>query len=453
MGRPSALPAPATVSRFEVPLVTGKLRFMNVELINTGTELLLGFVTNTNQQWLCRRLSEAGFTVTRQVAVADTAGAIQAAVAEGLARAEIVITTGGLGPTSDDLTRQCIAELFGRALHEDPATIARIEAYFKQRNRPVVASTRVQALVPEGATLLPNSNGTAPGLALEATPRGEGNEEQGAEGEGPGKLLIMLPGPPRELKPMFTEQVLPLLQARFPDRPAFVCRTLKSTGIGESMVETQIAGPLQRLVEAGLEIGYCARFGEVDVRLVGHGEQAETLVTEAEATVRSLLSKHIFGADDEQLHEVIIRMLTERKETLAVAESCTGGFLANRLTNVPGASAVFPGGWITYSNQAKQSCLGVRAETLAAHGAVSEATAREMAEGARRGLNATYALAVTGIAGPSGGTPDKPVGTVWIALAGGGPTVALRQVNRHDRESFKFVTSQQSLELLRRRLT
>jgi nicotinamide-nucleotide amidase len=418
---------------------------LNIELINTGTELMLGFVTNTNQQWLCRELSRRGFLVTRQVAVADRASAIREAVREALRRAELVICTGGLGPTSDDLTRECLAELLGRPLREDPAVLAAIERFFRGRNRPMPARTRVQALVPEGALVLPNGNGTAPGLALEVAA-----DQCGRDG-GPG-LLVMLPGPPRELEPMFLNELASLLQKRFPRPMAFACRTLKSTGLGESAVEERIAGPLRQLVDAGLEVGYCARFGEVDVRLAAQGAGASDLVGEAETAVRGLIGEFIYGCDADELNAVVVRELTVRRQTIALAESCTGGYIAHRLTNVPGASAMFPGGFITYSNEAKESCLGVPAATLATHGAVSEATARAMAEGALERLKTTYALAVTGIAGPTGGSAEKPVGTVYMALAGGGPTVAEAHLNRYDRESFKFVTSQQALELLRRRL-
>jgi nicotinamide-nucleotide amidase len=417
---------------------------LNIELINTGTELMLGFVTNTHQQWLCRELSQLGYLVTRQVAISDQASAIQQAVREALGRADLVITTGGLGPTSDDLTRQAIAELLGRKLHEDPAILAQIESFFQSRRRTMPLSTRVQALVPEGAMVLPNANGTAPGLALEAAPGQFAARLNGS-------WLIMLPGPPRELEPMFRTQVLPLIQKLFPLPSPFGCVVLKSTGMGESLVEERIAGPLQPLVDAGLEIGYCARFGEVDIRLTARGAEAPRLLGEGEEIVRSLIGKYLFGHNREPIEAVLLRGLTERKQTLAVAESCTGGYLANRLTNIPGASQVFLGGFLTYSNQAKQQLLGIPGEILATHGAVSEPTARAMAEGARTRLGATYALAVTGIAGPTGGTAEKPIGTVYIALAGPEPTVVLHQVNRYDRESFKFVTSQQALDLLRRK--
>ena len=418
---------------------------MNIEIINTGSELLLGRVLNTHQQWLCRHLADLGYTVDRQVAVPDTGRDIQQAVREALGRADLILVTGGLGPTSDDVTRDLIAELLQRPLREDAAVVAVIEGFFAQRQRPMPARTRVQALVPEGAVVLPNAHGTAPGLLIEVSPNPF--RERGRT-----SWLVMLPGPPRELHPMFREQVVPQLRQRLPLEGEFVCRTLKTTGLGESFVEEKIASPLQPLVAAGLEIGYCARVGEVDVRFVARGPGAAQTVAEAERLVRALMPQHIFGEDDDQLEAVIVRRLTERKQTLALAESCTGGLLAHRITNVPGASAVFLAGLVTYSNEAKQRLLGVRAETLAAHGAVSEPVAREMAEGARERNGADYALAVTGIAGPAGGTPEKPVGTVFIALATARKTVALHPVNRFDRETFKYVTSQQALELLRRNL-
>ncbi len=418
---------------------------MNIEIINTGNELMLGRVLNTHQQWLCRQFADAGYVVTRQVAVADTAVAIQQAVREALTRARLIVCTGGLGPTSDDLTRDAIAELVGRPLREDPAIVAALEAWYAARQRTPSPAVMLQAQVPEGATVLPNANGTAPGLLMEV------RVKEGGVGTG-SSWLVMLPGPPRELRPMFTAHVLPWVKATFPLAAPFVCRTLRSTGVPESTMQQQIAGPLAALVARGLEIGYCARPGEVDVRLVARGPLASALVTEAEAIVRREVGRSLYGVEGESLEAAVVRELTGRRQSLAVAESCTGGRIANRVTDVPGASEVFWGGFITYSNALKERLLGVRAETLAAHGAVSEATAREMAEGARARTGADYALAATGIAGPGGATPDKPVGTVLIALAGPESTEVVRMLNAFDRDTFKHVTSQQALELLRQRL-
>jgi nicotinamide-nucleotide amidase len=414
-----------------------------VELINTGSELMLGRVLNTHQQWLCRQLADLGYVVTRQVAVPDTGSDIEQAVREALARADLIITTGGLGPTSDDLTRDLVAQLLGKGLREDAAVLAHIRSFFESRKRPMPERTKVQAMVPDGATVLHNPHGTAPGLAMEVRPNP-------FRPGGQPSWLVMLPGPPRELRPIFTDTVAPLLQRALPLASGFVCRTLRTTGIGESVVEEKIGGPLQRWVEAGLDLGYCARPGQVDVRLAARRSDALRHVQEAERVVRELLGPYIYGVEDEDLETVIVRLLTERKATLALAESCTGGCIANRLTNVPGASAVLLAGLVTYSNAAKQKFLGVHDETLDRHGAVSKPVAREMAEGARQQIRADYALSVTGIAGPSGGTPEKPVGTVYIGLAGPSGIVAERQFNPYDRETFKQVTTQQALELLRR---
>jgi len=417
---------------------------MRVEIINTGSELLLGRVLNTHQQWLSRRLADAGYTVDRQITVHDSGLAIQEAVRDAITRVDLILVTGGLGPTSDDRTRELIADLLGRSLHEDPAVLANIERFFTERRRPMPDSTRVQALIPSGAIVLMNNHGTAPGLVLETRTN---------QASAPPCLLVLLPGPPRELQPMFIEQVLPLIRQRFPVPGGFfVCRTLKTTGLGESLVEERIRQALEPLTKVGLEIGYCARVGEVDIRFVARNPDASKQVAEAEQIARSLLGELVFGVDDESLESGLIRTLTDRHQTLALAESCTGGWIANRLTNVPGASAVFLAGFVTYSNDAKERFLGVNPKTLAAHGAVSEEVAREMAEGARSRAGTDYAVSVTGIAGPAGATNDKPVGTVWMAVASAGKTQAKRKLNPYDRETFKSVTSQQALDLLRRNI-
>ena len=436
---------------------------MNIELLNTGSELMLGRVLNTHQQWLCRHLADLGYVVTRQVAVPDTAHNIQSAVREALSRADLIVTTGGLGPTSDDLTRDLIAKLLGKKLRLDDAVLDHIKRRFAARNLPMPKNNEVQALVPEGALVLANPNGTAPGLAMKV---GSGvwglasGKPQTSERLSPdpraqnqdAKWLVLLPGPPRELRPMFDNFVVPLLRREFPLDAPFVCRTLRTSGIAESLAQEKIAAPLGALVADGLEIGYCARTGQVDVRLSARGGNGKKIVRAAEAVVQKILGAQIYGFDDEEMETVVVRLLTGRKKTLAMAESCTGGCIAHRVTNVPGASAVFLGGFVTYSNESKRKFLGVRAETLAAHGAVSEAVAREMAEGARLQLGADFAIAVTGIAGPDGGTKEKPVGTVFIGLAGDFGTAVERKFNPYERGTFKEVTAWQALEMLRVRL-
>ena len=430
---------------------------MNIEIVNTGSELMLGRVLNTHQQWLCRRLADLGHVVTRQVAIADIGGEIQQAVREALSRADLVITTGGLGPTSDDITRELIAELLGRKLVENQDVLAHIENFFAKRGRPRPAKTSVETFVPEGALIFLNATGTAPGLAMKIGDRswelGVGvKNSPSASSHLPSasqKWLVMLPGPPRELRPMFDDSVASLLKREFADE-VFICHTLLTTGIGESRVQEFIEADLQPLVTRGLEVGYCARPGAVDVRLVASGAAAEKLVGEAEAVVQRILGENIFGRDDEEIEQVVVKLLAQRKKTLALAESCTGGLIANRITDVPGASDIFLGGVVSYANSVKEAFLGVHADTLRQHGAVSEAVAREMAIGAREKFGSDFAIAVTGIAGPSGGTADKPVGTVFIALASPGGVDVKKFLNVWERATFKQVTATQALDWLRR---
>jgi nicotinamide-nucleotide amidase len=432
---------------------------MNVELINTGSELMLGRVLNTHSQWLCRRLADLGHVITRQVAIADDGNQIQQAVREALNRADLVFTTGGLGPTSDDLTRELIAELLGKKLIENKDVLAHIENFFAKRGRPRPAKTKVETLVPEDALVFLNPTGTAPGLAMRVDENGGWKMEDGTKPPPPSSIinspssrwLIMLPGPPRELRPMFDDSVVPFLKREFAVG-IFICRTLRSTGIGESRVQEMVEGGLSSFVKRGLEVGYCARPGAVDVRLAAGGTTAGKLVSEAVVVVQNILGENIFGFDDDEIENVVVKLLTETKATLALAESCTGGCLAQRVTDVPGASAVFMGGVVGYANSAKEKFLGVRAETLAKHGAVSEAVAREMALGAREKFGVDFALAVTGVAGPGGGTPEKPVGTVFIALASASGVEVKKFLNAWERVTFKQVTATQALEMLRRRL-
>lgn len=413
---------------------------VTTEIINTGSELLLGRVLNTHQQWLCRTLADRGRSVERQVAVSDAPEDLVAAVREGLSRADWVIVTGGLGPTCDDRTRDLVAGLLGRRLEHQPDVERQIRAYFEGRGRPVPERTRVEAMVPEGAEVLVNRHGTAPGLALwlEPNPLRPG---------GAPSWLVMLPGPPRELRPMFTDEVLPRLESRFPLREPFACLTLKTTGLGESYMEERLDEPLRDLVAHGMDLGFCARVGEVDVRFVARGPNARAVVDEAEQRTRAVAGEFVFGVEDDTLEKALVEACAARRLRLALAESCTGGHVANRVTNVPGASAVLAAGWVTYANEAKERDLGVPADLLRDHGAVSEPVARAMADGARRKSGADIAIAITGIAGPSGGVPGKPVGTVFVAVAHPGGTDVERRLNAFDRETFKYVTAQQAMAM------
>lgn len=409
---------------------------MDVEIINTGSELLLGTTQNTHQRWLCQRLSEAGYRVIRQCCVADDGVALGNAIEGALERADIVITTGGLGPTSDDLTRDHVAGLLGLRLVEQADIVEHIQQKFKERGRRMPESCRVQAQVPEGAHVFDNAFGTAPGLDI-------GINRAGSLGR-----IIMLPGPPRELYPMFDNQVLPRLLSLLPPENPSVYYTWRTVGLGESMVAERIEGPLREAYGEAISIGYCCRPGEVDIR-IGLPRDADVSRGVIDEQLRRYLGKLIFGEDEQSLVDAVVRMLAQRGETLALAESCTGGAVAHRITNIPGASTVFMGGVVSYSNQSKIQLLGVSGGTLEGHGAVSEPVVGEMAQGARRRFDADWALAVSGIAGPSGGTEEKPVGTVCLAVAGPSSETVVTRFNPFDRETFKWVTGQQLLDLLR----
>jgi nicotinamide-nucleotide amidase len=291
-----------------------------------------------------------------------------------------------------------------------------------------------------------NPVGTAPGLAMDVPATQFGSREQP-------NVLVMLPGPPREMRPLFQLHVVPLLKERFQASSGFMSKIYHTLGIGESRVEDALSGPLKPLTDRGLELGFCARTGEVDVRLTASGNEAASLIETGSGIVVRMLRDHIYSDDGSSLNEVVIRELRRQGQSVVAAESCTGGFVSNLLTDIPGASEVFIGGFVTYSNKLKMRLLGVRKETLEAHGAVSEETAREMAVGARDRYGADFAISITGIAGPTGGTPDKPVGTVFIGLACADDTEVVRATNAFDRAAFKYVTGRQALDMLRRRLT
>lgn len=411
-----------------------------IELINTGSELLFGRVLNAHSQWIGRRLADCGYELSRQSAVPDAKSAIQQAVGEALSRSDVIITTGGLGATSVDKTKEWIAELLNRPLAEDREALRRIECFFQQRNRPMQAEAKAQALIPQGARVLPNPLGTAPGLALMISTNGKK------------RFLLMLPGTPKELRLIFVRQGWPWLQAEALPSAGFACRILRCVGIEELQAKEQSRKRLNRLIRRGLEIGYCSQPGEVELRFAARGEDAAMLTSQAAAEAREALGEFIYGEDDDRLEDAVIRLLSAAEKTLTVAESCTGGYLAHRLTNVPGASQVFDSGLIVYSNESKMRLLGVSPVILQEHGAVSENTAKEMADGARRIAKTDYAISVTGIAGPTGGTSEKPVGTAFVGLADAQSTMARQCHYPGEREAFKQRVSQQALDLLRRRL-
>lgn len=407
---------------------------MRIVLINTGTELLLGDVRDAHLSFIAQEILTLGLRVEEQRTVPD-GPAIREAMADVFPHADIVFVTGGLGPTTDDITREITAELLGLELSESETVMAAITDRLTKRGIPFTDRIARQAAVPKGAEVLLNKNGTAPGFYL----------RQNINPALRSPHLFLLPGPPRELQPMFRESAMSILRKIAPPT-SVVRRIYKFANTGESLVERAVGDKI--LAIPGIELGYCARPGEVDLRIIGEAAAVER----ADEIVNREMRLSIFSAKDETLEEVIVNLLASRKETLALAESCTGGLLANRVTNVPGASDVFVAGFVTYANAAKIDILNVSTQLLEKHGAVSEQVAQAMAEGARVRARSTYALATTGIAGPAGGTPDKPVGTVYGALALAEETVVKKFFFPTDRETFKQMTAQAAFDLLRRKL-
>jgi nicotinamide-nucleotide amidase len=408
---------------------------MRVMLLNTGTELLLGDVQDAHLPFIAREILPLGLRIEERRTIPDSE-AIQQTLAELFPRCEILFVTGGLGPTTDDITREMVAKLLGLELRQSSELLASLRQRLRVRGIKWTAGIARQADVHAGAEVLPNENGSAPGLYLRA------NISQQIQSP----HLFLLPGPPRELQPMFSAFVMPTLRSLVPASASIERRLYEIADKGESLVEEAI-GP-QVLAIPGIELGYCARPGEVDVRIVGKSQAIE----QADAIIRSTLGSSIFSAAGETLEEVVVKLLVKRSQTLAVAESCTGGLLANRITNVPGASAVFLAGYVCYSNQAKIDMLNIEPQLIDKHGAVSEQVARALAEQARTSARSDYGLATTGVAGPGGGSPEKPVGTVYIALAAPDETIAKKLFFPTDRETFKQIATQAALELLRRKL-
>ncbi|MBB5039356.1 competence/damage-inducible protein A [Prosthecobacter dejongeii] len=410
---------------------------MRLELVNTGTELCLGDTINTNAAWIGQRMAALGIEVARQTIVPD-GGAVREAIEEAASRADVVLVSGGLGPTNDDVTRESTAELLGLPLVQDAGVTAQLNAYFAKRNKVPAVSNLRQAMVPVGATVLENAFGTAPGLYFPA--------ELGAA-KGWNSHIFLLPGPPREIKPMVENCVEPRLRALLPDGANRRVIYLKLTGIGESEIVEKVEKDLEAI--AGLELGYCIGKGDVDVRLAGLAGPVDA----GAEIVRDRLGEFILSEDRRVLEEVIIQLLAERGEWVATAESCTGGYLSSRLTDVSGSSKVYGHGFVTYANEAKEKHLGVAADLLQLHGAVSEPVAQAMAEGCLRTSGADYALSITGIAGPTGGTEEKPAGTVYVGLASKGhETVVRKFFYPISRDRFKLLTTQAALDLLRRQI-
>ena len=376
---------------------------MIAEIVAVGTELLMGQVLNTDAQYIARRLSELGVTLHRQVVVGDNPARIREAIHTAIGRADVVITTGGLGPTADDITKETCAEALGLPMERSPEAEKQVRGWFERNNYPMTENNLRQADFAKGAIILENHNGTAPACIVEKD----------------GKAVINLPGPPRELMPLFAESVAPYLARR--SGAVIVSRYMRVFGMGESAVESRLHDMMENSLNPTVA-PYCST-GEVQLRLtvrVAHESEAAALLDPAEREIRARLGNVVYAVTDDPeytMEQALVKALCAAKKTMATAESCTGGMIASKIVNVSGASDVFLEGCVTYSNAAKMRTLGVKAETLEKYGAVSRETALEMAEGARRRADADYAVSVTGLAGPGGGTPEKPVGTVWLGLA------------------------------------
>lgn len=408
---------------------------MKAETIAVGTELLLGQISNTNAQIISKALQEIGVDVFYHTCVGDNEERIKRVFKIALERSDIIIFTGGLGPTMDDLTKETVASFLNLPLVLDEPSLERIKDYFKKRERPMTQNNYKQALVPEGSVPIINKKGTAPGVLLKY-------------GE---KIIIMLPGPPFEMEPMLVESVIPYL-AKLSKKTIF-SRVLKFYGIGESLLEEKIKDLIVR--QSNPTIAPLAKMGEVTLRITAKAQDLETakkLIGPVEKEIEKRVGEYLYGYDGEQIEDIVARMLISGKISISIAESCTGGLLAHKLTNVPGISEVFDRGVVSYSNKSKQDLLYVKAETLEKYGAVSEQTAGEMAKGIRVISGTDIGVSITGIAGPGGGTPEKPVGLVYIGFADSKTLLVEKHLFTGDRMDIKQRSADAALHMIRKML-
>ena len=407
---------------------------MNAEIIAVGSELLTPYRLDTNSLWLTGELNKIGIRVIHKAVVGDSPGEMRSSFRHALDRADLIIASGGLGPTDDDRTRETVAELLGRKLHLEEAIVREIQERFRRFARTMPEINKRQAMVPEGATVLPNPRGTAPALWLEAD----------------GHIIVLLPGVPHELKSIFETEVRPRLAKISGDERLFT-RDLRTTGLGESDVETRVRPLYQLYPDTETTILAAPTGTQLHPRTWSRDSaKAEKLLDEITDRMALALGEHLYSTSGEALEEVVARVLTENRATIAVAESCTGGMLAERLTNVPGSSSYFLGGVICYSNELKTILVGVPQNLIEAKGAVSSEVALALADGIRKRTGATLGVGVTGVAGPGGGTPEKPVGLVHIGLADEhGPRERAYRFPG-DRERIRQFASQAALDAVRR---
>ena len=381
------------------------MQAVNAEIIAIGDELLYGQIMDTNSHWISQELDAVGVRVVRKTTVGDNRADILTAFEEASKRADLILITGGLGPTQDDLTKPLLAEYFGCEIVEVPEAVAAVSAYFTRRGREMTLLNTLQGHLPTCCTYVPNEVGTAPGMWFEQK----------------GCYWMSMPGVPHEMKKLVKDFVLPKLSQVF-ELPVIYHKLIKTAGIGESWLADLIKD-WENALPAHIRLAYLPSLGHVKLRLTAFGTNKEQLQQEVAAQIQVLLpqiEKYVYGYDEETLETALGKLLKNAGKTIALAESCSGGYVSHLITTVPGSSTYFQGAVVPYHNAFKERILGVKSETLSSHGAVSEATVAEMAEGVRQLFNADYGLASSGIAGPDGGTPDKPVGTVWIACAGPG---------------------------------
>ena len=382
---------------------------MKATILTIGDEILIGQIVDTNSVSIAKHLNTAGIVVREKISIGDDRTQILDTVSRALRDSEVTVITGGLGPTKDDITKKTLAELFNSDMHYDEAVAAHVERMLTARGIDFNELNRSQALVPDACTVLFNAHGTAPGMWFERD----------------GHVVVSLPGVPYEMEHLMQDEVMPRLKARFSLRQ-IVHRTMITAGLPESMLAKRIE-TWENALPPYLKLAYLPNPGAVRLRLSAYEVEGESVAREIERqfeALRRIIPHNVLGYETATMQELVHRILTERRQTLATAESCTGGVIASRFTAMPGASAYFLCGVVSYSNEAKIRVLGVDADTIARYGAVSEQVARQMAEGARRVAGADYAIATTGIAGPTGGSAEKPVGTVWIAVATPAGTVA-----------------------------
>lgn len=410
---------------------------MNAEIITIGDEILIGQIIDTNSSWLGQELSKLGIQVVHRTSVSDKAEAITTALQQAEQRAHIIIMTGGLGPTKDDVTKHTLATYFnsGMVINEDVKTW--VMSIFKQRGLPIIESNMQQALVPEVCEVLFNRSGTAPGMWFEKN----------------NKVYISMPGVPFEMKTIFEEECIPRLKQKF-KLPVIIHRTILTSGIGESFLADKIAD-FENKLPKHIKLAYLPAVGMVRLRLSGHHHNEEVLFDEINAEVTklySLISDYIYGEENDTLEKNVGLLLKSQGFTMATAESCTGGYIAHLITSVPGSSGYYKGSVVSYANEIKINELGVLPETLKTDGAVSEACVKQMAVGVRTKFDVDFAIATSGIAGPDGGSTEKPVGTVWIAIATPSQTIA-KQFNMGDnRERTIQRTAIQALDMLRKQI-